>query len=29
MNLILRPLDNVDDPVWSVIWMIVILLVGV
>tara|TARA_R100000315_G_scaffold35831_1_gene14876 strand:+ start:511 stop:717 length:207 start_codon:yes stop_codon:yes gene_type:complete len=29
MNLILRPLDNVGDPVWSVIWMIVILLVGV
>ena len=29
MNLILRPLDNVGDPVWSVIWMILILLVGV
>ena len=28
MNLILRPLENTDDPVWSVIWMIAILLVG-
>jgi hypothetical protein len=22
MNLILRPLDNVNDPVWSVIFMV-------
>ena len=29
MNLILRPLDNVTDPVWSVIISIVILLAGV
>ena len=28
MNLLLRPLENTDDPVWSVIWMIAILLVG-
>ena len=29
MNLILRPLDNINDPVWSVIISIMILLVGV
>mgnify|MGYP001221973197 CR=1 FL=1 len=29
MNLFLRPLDNPNDPVWSVIVMIAILLVGV
>mgnify|MGYP001409286011 CR=1 FL=1 len=29
MNLLLRPLDNPDDPVWSVIISIVILLIGV
>ena len=29
MNLILRPLDNVNDPVWSVIISILILLAGV
>ena len=29
MNLILRPLDNVNDPVWSVIISIIILLIGV
>ena len=29
MNLILRPLDNVNDPVWSVIITLIILLVGV
>lgn len=29
MNLILRPLDNVTDPVWSVIISIIILLIGV
>ena len=28
MNLILKPLENTDDPVWSVIWMIAILLAG-
>jgi len=29
MNLILRPLENTNDPVWSVIISIAILLVGV
>ena len=29
MNLLLRPLDNTNDPVWSVIISIMILLVGV
>ncbi len=29
MNLILRPLDNVTDPVWSVIISLIILLAGV
>ena len=29
MNLILRPLENVNDPVWSVIISIIILLGGV
>ena len=29
MNLILRPLENPNDPVWSVIIMIALLLVGV
>ena len=29
MNLVLRPLDNVADPVWSVIISIIILLAGV
>jgi len=29
MNLILRPLDNVSDPVWSVIISLIILLGGV
>tara|TARA_Y100001935_G_C17072162_1_gene392114 strand:- start:9 stop:212 length:204 start_codon:yes stop_codon:yes gene_type:complete len=29
MNLLLRPLDNPNDPVWSVIVMIAILLLGV
>ena len=29
MNLILRPLDNHNDPVWSVIIMVVLLLVAV
>ena len=29
MNLILRPLENVNDPVWSVIISLIILLAGV
>ena len=29
MNLLLRPLDNINDPVWSVIISILILLIGV
>ena len=29
MNLILRPLEDVNDPVWSVIISIIILLMGV
>ena len=29
MNLVLRPLDNINDPVWSVIISIIILLLGV
>jgi NADH:ubiquinone oxidoreductase subunit 2 (subunit N) len=29
MNLLLRPLDNINDPVWSVIISIIILLIGV
>jgi hypothetical protein len=29
MNLLLRPLDNVTDPVWSVIISLIILLGGV
>jgi len=29
MNLFLRPLANASDPVWSVIIMIAILLIGV
>ena len=29
MNLLLRPLDNSNDPVWSVIVMITILLCAV
>ena len=29
MNLILRPLDNVTDPVWSVIISLIIFLAGV
>ena len=28
MNLILRPLDNVADPVWSVIFMVFLAVVG-
>jgi hypothetical protein len=29
MELFLRPLDNVNDPVWSIIWLLIILLIGV
>ena len=29
MNLILKPLENPNDPVWSVIISIIILLAGV
>ena len=29
MNLILRPLENNNDPVWSVIISLIILLIGV
>ena len=29
MNLLLRPLENINDPVWSVIISIMLLLVGV
>ena len=29
MNLILRPLADVNDVTWSIIWMLVILLAGV
>ena len=29
MNLVLRPLENPNDPVWSVIISIIILLIGV
>ena len=29
MNLLLRPHENLNDPVWSVIIMIAILLIGV
>ena len=28
MNLVLRPLDNVNDPVWSVIFMVVLAVAG-
>tara|TARA_R100001510_G_scaffold56045_1_gene60895 strand:- start:4 stop:201 length:198 start_codon:yes stop_codon:yes gene_type:complete len=29
MNLFLRPLEDVNDVTWSVIWLMVILLAGV
>jgi hypothetical protein len=29
MNLLLRPLENANDPVWSVIILLIILLMGV
>ena len=29
MNLILRPLNDINDPVWSVIFSIILLLIGV
>jgi hypothetical protein len=28
MNLLLRPLDNMNDPVWSVIFMVFLAVVG-
>ena len=28
MNLILKPLDNPDDPVWSVIILVILAVVG-
>ena len=29
MNLILRPLEDINDPTWSIIWSLIILLIGV
>tara|TARA_B000000441_G_C21551620_1_gene237597 strand:- start:286 stop:492 length:207 start_codon:yes stop_codon:yes gene_type:complete len=29
MNLFLRPLEDVNDVTWSIIWMLIILLIGV
>ena len=29
MNLFLRPLEDVNDVTWSIIWSLIILLVGV
>ena len=29
MELFLHPLDNVNDPVWSIILLLIILLIGV
>jgi len=29
MNLLLRPLEDINDPVWSVIFSIMLLLAGV
>ena len=29
MNLVLRPLEDVNDVTWSIIWCMVILLAGV
>ena len=29
MNLLLRPLNDINDPVWSVIFSIMLLLIGV
>ena len=29
MNLFLRPLEDVNDVTWSIVWCLVILLVGV
>ena len=29
MNLLLRPLNDINDPVWSVIFSIILLLAGV
>ena len=29
MNLVLRPLEDINDPTWSVIFSIMLLLIGV
>jgi hypothetical protein len=29
MNLVLRPLEDVNDVTWSIVWILVILLAGV
>jgi len=29
VNLVLRPLEDVNDVTWSIIWLLVILLAGV
>ena len=29
MNLFLRPLEDVNDVTWSIIWCLIILLIGV
>jgi len=29
MNLLLRPLNDINDPTWSVIFSIILLLIGV
>ena len=29
MNLLLRPLNDVNDVTWSIIWILIILLAGV
>ena len=29
MNLVLRPLHDVNDVTWSIVWSLIILLVGV
>ena len=29
MNLVLRPLEDVNDVTWSIIWCLIILLAGV
>ena len=29
MNLVLRPLEDVNDITWSIVWILIILLAGV